>query len=202
MIIENSFEQGDDKWHEARLGSVGGTGVSNIITSTGKESKSREKYLYELASHRLTGKAKSIFQTYEMAWGHQYEPEARELFSFLKEVEVSQCAMIFADESKVNHISPDGYMLNQEQGLEIKCPQLQTHDEYLSKGVLPTAYRLQVQSSLALTGWDIWWFMSYFSGVTPLIIQVKRDEPLIKIIKKETERFLADLNELVNRLKT
>jgi len=203
VIIETGFEQGSEEWHKARLGSVGGTGISNIITSTGVISKSRETYLYELASQKITGKAKPLFTTYEMQWGLDHEPEARELFSFLKEVEVSQCAMIWANENKNNHISPDGFFAEQdEQGLEIKCPQLKTHAEYLSGGVLPTKYKLQVQSSLALTGWPVWWFMSFFPGVTPFIIPVERDEQLIRIIKAEIAIFLEDLTALITKLKS
>lgn len=203
MIIETSFEQHDPEWFTQRLYSVGGTGVSNIITSTGKPVKEsvRENYLIEKASQRITGRAKPLFQTYEMKWGTEHEPEARESFSFIKDIEVSECAMIFADDKKEWHISPDGIMENQMEALEIKCPQLKTHLEYLKAGTLPTAYRLQVQSSLALTGWDIWWFMSYFPGVKPLIIPVKRDEKLIQIIKDEMARFLEDLNSLVTKLK-
>lgn len=201
MIIETSFKQGDPEWHEARLRSVGGTGISNIITSTGKPSKSREKFLFEKASQRITGKAKPIYTTYEMQWGIDHEPEARDLFFLVKGIRVEECAMMWADENKENHVSPDGFNLELKEGLEIKCPQLQTHAEYLGKGVLPTEYRLQVQSSLALTDWDIWWFMSYFPGVEPLIIPVHRDEKLIAIIKDETQAFLGDLNNLVTRLK-
>lgn len=198
MIIENSFEQGSDKWLAARMGSVGGTGISKIITSKGARSKSRKKYLYEKASQKITGRSQPLYPSYAMQWGTEHEPMARKLFSFLKEVEVSQCAMIFADEKRNNHISPDGYF--GEEGLEIKCPQLETHDEYLDNGVLPTAYKLQVQSSLALTGWDIWWFMSFFPGVKPLIIPIHRDDELIKIIKVETKLFLNDLDKLINKL--
>jgi len=200
MIIETAFKQGSDEWLMARLGSVGGTGVSNIITSTGNPSKSREAYLYEMASQIITKKSKPVFKTFEMQWGNDHEAEARELFSFLKGFEIEQCAMIWADENKNHHISPDG-MIDRQAGLEIKCPQLKAHDEYLKDGILPTQYKLQVQTSLAVTGWDVWWFMSYFPEVQPLIIPVERDEKLIRTIKIEVALFLEDLEKLINRLR-
>ena len=200
MIIENSFKQGDEKWHKARLNSVGGTGISKIITSTGKRSKSREKYLYEKASQSLTGQSKPLFKTYEMQWGTDHEAEARDLFAFSKDVEVSECAMVWLDEDKKHHISPDGLMLDLQEGLEIKCPQLQTHDDYLESGKLPTQYKLQVQTSLALTGWEVWHFLSYFPGVKPFFLEVQRDEELIKIIKVEIKLFLKDLQQLIKKL--
>jgi putative phage-type endonuclease len=203
MIIENSFEQGSDEWHAARKKSIGGTGISKIITSKGDRSKQRSDYLYEKASQILTGKSKPLFKTYEMQWGTDHEPEARDLFSLIKNTTVLECAMIWSDESKTNHVSPDGYfIIDEESGLEIKCPMLKNHVKYLENGKLPTAYILQVQSSLALTGWKSWWFMSYFPDVKPFILKVERDESLIKIIKAEVKIFLRDLNNLIKELKS
>jgi len=203
VIIETSFKQHDPEWFAQQLFSVGGTGVSNTVTSTGRDVKESvwENYLIEKASQRITGRAKPIFPSYEMKWGTEHEPEAREAFSFIKDVEVSECAMIFSDEKKEWHVSPDGIMLEQEEGFEVKCPQLKNHLEYLEKKTLPGIYRLQVQSSLAITGWDTWWFMSYFPGVKPLIIPIKRDEQLIAIIKEKVAKFLYELDELVTRLR-
>jgi len=200
MLIETDFIQGSDEWHAARKKSIGGTGIQKIITSRGDRSKQRGDYLYEKASQILTGKSKPLFKTYEMQWGNDHEPEARDLFSLIKNVTVLECAMIWADESKSSHVSPDGYF--DDTGLEIKCPMLKNHIKYLEAEKLPTAYKLQVQSSLALTGWGSWWFMSYFPGVKPFIMEVERDEDLIRIIKAEVKIFLRDLNTLIEELKS
>ncbi len=92
-------------------------------------------------------------------------------------------------------------VLDVEDGLEIKCPMLKTHRKYLKKGIFPGEHRLQIQTSLAVTGWDVWWFMSYFpGGVKSLILPVRRDEKLITIIKDQMERFNDDLENLVIKL--
>ena len=201
MIFENSFEQGSEEWFSARRKSIGGTGISKIITTKGVRSKSRDDYLLEKASQRITGKSKSIFQSYEMAWGHTYEPEARGLFEFVNGIELSQCAMIFSDEKKNWHISPDGFNLEKEVGWETKCPQLKEFKATVDGNKLPTKHILQIQSSLALTGWDTWFFMSYFPGLKPFIIPVSRDESLIQIIKAEIRIFNRDLEKLIIKLK-
>lgn len=201
MIIENSFNQGDTPWHDARMKSVGGTGISKIITSKGARSKSRDDYLLEKASQALTGKAKPVFQTYEMLWGHIYEPESRKLFEFVHGIKLSQCAMIFNDENKNWHISPDFFNEKLRFGGEIKCPQLKEFRKTKKENKLPTKHILQCQAGLALTGWDKWKFMSYFPNLEPFIIDVERDENLIRLIKIEVKMFLEDLNELVNKLK-
>lgn len=202
MIIETGFNQGDTEWHEARLKSVGGTGISKIITTKGARSKSREDYLIEKASQAITGKVKPIFQTYEMLWGHANEPKARKLFEFINGIELSQCAMIFSDENKNWHISPDGYNTEQEIGYEVKCPQLKEFKKTVDGDKLPTKHILQVQSSLALTGWDAWYSMSFFPNLSPFILKVGRNDELIKIIKAEIRIFNRDLNTLIKELKS
>lgn len=201
MIIETGFNQGDPLWHKARMQSVGGTGTSKIITTKGVRSKSRKDYLLEKASQRITGKSKPLFETYEMRWGDFYEPKARSLFEFVMEIELSQCAMIFADGKKDSHISPDGINLDKEIGFETKCPQLKEFEATVDGNKLPTKHILQIQSSLALTGWEKWYFMSYFPGLKSFIIPVSRDEELIKIIKAEINIFNRDLEKLIIKLK-
>lgn len=200
MIVEKSFSQGSDEWLQARLGSVGGTGISKIITSKGERSKSREGYLLEKASEIITGKSsKPNFKTWEMQWGHDHEPEARDVFSFARDVEVEQCAMIWEDEKKQSHVSPDGYFT--KEGLEIKCYQLKRFREVRKAKKLPTDHILQVQKGLAVTTWERWWFMAYFPNLKPFIIPVERDEKLIRTIKVEEALFIEDLEELVTELK-
>lgn len=199
MIFENEFEQGSEEWLTARMQSIGGTGTSKLITTKGARSKSREDYLYTKAAQRLTGRSKQIFSTFEMTWGHEHEPEARDIFSITKDIEMKTCAMIFSDENRNWHISPDGY--TDVAGLEIKCPQLKAYDKYVSSGVLPTEHILQVQTSLALTGFEYWYYMVYFPGLKPMILKIERDEALIKIIKAEVNIFNRDLKTLITKLK-
>lgn len=201
MIIEDRFEQGTDEWKAARVGNPGATGIRNIITSTGQPSKSRDKYLYQMAEEIITGTNTESFQTAAMARGIALESDAMDVFSFQTGFDVQQCAMIYPDESKRWHISPDGIMPYRKEGLEIKSPSLMVHDGYIQGRVCPTEYRLQVQGSLAATGYKAWWFMSYFPEVQPFIIRVERDEKLIAVILAEMERFITDLDALVERLR-
>jgi len=202
MIIENSFNQGDTAWHDARIDSVGGTGLAKIITNAKNEpSKSRPAYMEEKAGDIISRDPKPTFQSWEMKWGHKYEPVARELFSFVEKVEVETCAMIFYDENKNWHISPDFFNEKLRFGGEIKCPQLKEFRKTKKENKLPTKHILQCQAGLALTGWDKWKFMSYFPNLEPFIIDVERDENLIRLIKVEVKMFIEDLNELVNKLK-
>lgn len=203
MIIENSFEQGSEEWQQARIDSVGGTGLAQIITNAKAErSKSRPDYMEQKAGDIISRDTKPNFQSWEMKWGHKYEPAARELFEFVKGENVDTCAMIFYDESKSWHISPDFFNEAKRYGGEIKCYQIKAFRKCLKDNKLPTKHILQIQAGLALTGWDCWWFISYFHGLKPFIVKVERDEALIKIIKAEVKIFLRDLNTLIEELKS
>jgi len=201
IVIERSFAQGSPEWHSALLGNMGATGLKKIITSKGERSESREKYLWELAEEHLSGERVSNFQTYWTKRGLRLEPEAREVFEGITGYKVEEVAMIYPDEKKETHISPDGIMEDIKKGLEIKCLSLEVFDKYKSKGVLPTEFRLQIQGSLAVTSWDSWYFFLYYPELTPMLLEIERDEPFIKLIKAETNIFLRDLKTLIERLK-
>jgi len=66
---------------------------------------------------------------------------------------------------------------------------------------LPTDYFQQVQGSLFITGFERWDFMSYSPGLPPLIIPVYRDEPFIKKLKEELDRFCFELAGVIKKLK-
>lgn len=199
MIIIDSCDQNSPDWIALRVGNPGASSMDKIITSTGKPSTQRQKYLYQLAGEIITGSKAETYQNAHMTRGTEMEPEAREMFEFVHGP-VEQCALIYQDERKLWHVSPDGIMPEKEAGMEIKCPSLPVHVEYLDKGKLPTAYKIQVQASMMVTGWHAWWFVSYYPGIKPLILEVKRDEGLIAILQEELETFCAELSLLVKKL--
>jgi hypothetical protein len=51
----------------------------------------------------------------------------------------------------------------------------------LLDGELPAKYRPQVHFSMAITGIQTWFFMSYFPGLRPLILPVHWDDYTDKI---------------------
>jgi predicted phage-related endonuclease len=200
MRVVRDIVQGSPEWLQALTGNPGASGFSNIITSTGKASTSRQKYLYQMAGEIITGERPETYKSAAMQRGNDLEPEARELFEFLHGP-VEQVGLIYPDHTDEYHISPDGIMPDREEGLEIKCPGLPVAVEYLDKQRVPTEYVIQVQGSLMVTGYRAWWFMSYYPGLKPLILRVERDEILIEQIRQAVEHFCHDLKKLVARLK-
>jgi len=198
MIILD-IPQCSDEWFAARVGVPSASCFDKILTDTGKVSTSREKYLYQLAGERLLGCKEETYQSAAMSRGLELEPEARDTYAFITGSEVQTVGIVYKDERKRFSCSPDG--LPPERGLEIKCPSIAVHTEYLHKGKLPTTYFPQVQGSLYITGLEVWDFMSYFPGMDPLIVTVEPNLKWHKQLEAELERFCDDLDKVTESLR-
>jgi len=199
-IVIRDIPQGSELWHKMRVGNPGASSFDNVITSTGKISTSRERYLYQLAGELMVGFKEETFKSSAMERGTELEPKSRQLFQIYTGLQVEEVCMIYPNELRQMHASPDGLIVGENKGLELKNPLLATHVEYLAKGVLPTKYKTQVQGSMMVSGCSSWYFMSSFPGLKPLIIEVERDERLIALMQSAMEEFIFDLNELVKKL--
>lgn len=120
--------QGTDEWMKHRVGVPSASRFSEIITNGGDPSKSRTKYMYQLAGETLCGEKEPTYQSRAMLNGIEREEEAREFYEFLYDVEVQQVGFCLSDDGY--GCSPDG-LIGEDEGQEIKCPNLATHVEYL-----------------------------------------------------------------------
>lgn len=197
MIIFDC-EQCSEEWFAARVGVPSASCFDKIITTTGKPSAQRDKYLYQLAGERLVGCKEETYQSAAMLRGIELEPEAREAYEFITGTKVATVGIIYKDERKRFSCSPDG--LSPQRGLEIKCPSLSVHTEYLHKGKLPTTYFQQVQGSLYVTGLEVWDFMSYYPGMDPLIVTVEPNIEWHRALEKELGKFCNDLDKVTEVL--
>ena len=197
-IIITDIEQRSPEWFSACCGNVGASNIDKIITTTGARSKQREDFMYQLAGERITGKREETFQSQAMQNGIEREAAARTLFEMIYGIEVRQVGIVYKDEWKLCHCSPDG--LPENAGLEIKNPMMKTHVKYVLANKLPTDYFGQVQMSLYVTERDLWYFMSNYEGLPPLIIEVHRDDLFIAKLEKELNEFNCELLEMVNKL--
>jgi len=198
MIIKN-FEQGSQEWHQARTAMPSASQFKNIVTSDGKASKSRSKYLYQLAGERITGHRDEIFQNAAMSRGIELEPEARDLFAMVTGLEVNKIGMCVHD-SGLFSCSPDG-MMDNGIGLEIKCPSMAVHVEYLLKGKVPADYYQQVHGSMLVAGYKQWFFMSYYPGLRPLIHLESRDDDFCEKLEAALKSFCAELDDVVEKIR-
>jgi predicted phage-related endonuclease len=131
--------------------------------------------------------------------GTEREAAARALFEMIYGVEVRQAALVYKDEFKLFHCSPDG-LVGDNAILELKNPMLKTHVKYLIEGKLPADYFGQCMMSLYVTERELCYFMSAYEGMPPFILEVRRDERYIALLAKALDDFAADLIKTVRKL--
>jgi hypothetical protein len=170
-------EQGSAQWLADRAGRPTASQFGRVITpKTGKLSTQAHGYMCQLVGERLLGQAEEIPTTYAMERGTELEPEAREAFQLVTGYTVTEVGLCLTDDERIG-ASPDGLIYSDklEAGLELKCPGMRKHMEYLIGDKCPDEYIMQVQGCLFVTGAPRWYFMSYFPGLPPLIIEVLPD---------------------------
>jgi len=199
MIIRDDIEQGSPQWFQEHAGKPGASSYNKIVTTRGEPSKQANDYALQLAGEYLLGTVEHGYTSFAMQRGLEMEAEAREYYEFINDVEVQQVGMIYKDERQDRLCSPDGLM--DGKGLEIKSPMLKAHIKYLLGGKLPTEYFCQVQGSLYITGFETWDFMSYYPGLKPFLITVRRDEKFISALAKELDKFIDNLILTIKKIK-
>ncbi|MCT8559098.1 YqaJ viral recombinase family protein [Glaesserella parasuis] len=194
-LITLNCEQGTEEWLTARLGIPTATGVSNIVTPSGKKSSAWTSYLAELVAESIEGLTEGYKST-DMLRGNQLEEQARMAYEFATGNDVVQVGGVYRNANKDMMISPDGLIPTLRKGLEIKCPKMKTHIKYIIEGVVPSEYIIQVQVALWVTGYDSWDFVSYcpeYQKQTLFIHTAERDPVLMKAFDKYIPQFIETL---------
>lgn len=193
-------EQRTDLWYEARLGKPSASSFDKIVTTEGKPSKTRQKYLYALAAERASGLTEDKFQSQAMLNGIEREDTARKFYELVRGVEVKQVGFCVIDDEKYG-CSPDG-LIGDNGGIEIKCPMGGTHVGYfMNSGEVPLEYFTQVQGNLLVTQREWWEFVSYYPGLKPVIVREEPNAVFQRLLKSELDAFCQELDDLVEKLK-
>lgn len=182
-IIE--CEQRTPEWIGARIGMPTGSCFSKFITPTGKKSASAEDAINRLVAEKVIGKPDETFVSDAMLRGAELEDEALLFVNTVLDYNFKKYG--FLDSEKGWGYSPDALDLEKRVGLELKCPSLHTHIEYITSGELPKEYKPQVQGGMLVTGFSEWVFCSYYPDMKPFIITVKRDDDYINSLREILE---------------
>ncbi|MES0334821.1 MAG: lambda exonuclease family protein [Candidatus Magnetobacterium sp. LHC-1] len=199
MIVDN-IKQGSIEWQGYRVGIPTASNFDKIITTEGKPSKQRQKYMFTLAAERITGIKEETYQNGAMQRGIQLEEEARRMYELISGYSVDQVGICYQNEKKLYGCSPDGLVGN-DGCLEIKCPTSAVHVSYLLEGVIPTEYIQQTQGQLLVTGRKWVDFVSYSPGLRPLIVRAIPDTKFISLLREGLEKFCLELDEVTKKLR-
>ena len=207
------IEQRTDEWFQQRLGKVTASRISDVIakTKTGV-STSRQNYLVQLVSERLTGKKGDSFVNQAMLDGIERESAARELYMQTKGVSVTEVGFFDHPVIKNSGASPDGAVNAEEEGkyaglIEIKCPIETTHTNTLMSKSVPSKYLPQIQWQMASVSPNVKWvdFISFnpnFPDTMQLFVaRVERDNAYIAELEAEVIKFLDEVEQTIIKLK-
>lgn len=200
MIVHPHVLQGSDEWMAMRRGRPTASRFKDIITAAkGELSKSATEYMHELIGECFVPEWVDFAGNKFTDRGTELEPEAREAYEMMMQTTVVQVGFCTRDDGVVG-CSPDGLIPGGTtsewfKGLEIKCLSPKKHIACIANGTLPDEYKQQVHGSMAVTGLDSWDFFSYFPGLQPFLITVRRDDYTDKL-SAALDTFLIEYAKL------
>lgn len=197
--------QGSNEWLIERAGCATASCFDAVLAKvkTG-EASTRRKYRMRVVTERLTGLPSPSFTNAAMQWGKEQEPYARMAY----EAKTGRLAIEapFRKHHAIDWVgaSPDGEV--EDDGLlELKCPESQTHVDYLTAGVAPSDYMAQMQGQMWVTGRQWCDFASFDprmpKGLRLFLVRVPRDEKYIAALEAEVIRFLAEVESTLAALR-
>lgn len=163
MII-HTMPQRSEEWFAVKCGRFSGTDFGKLMPTPkqGPEdfNAAQMAIIYRVAAERLTGLKKgSDWGSAPKDFGVETEDEARVSFMLGTGLDVYEVG--FVEFSEWIGCSPDG-LIGDDEGLEIKCPNSDTHLRYLNNPIdLLDDYRYQCVGGLLCTGRKRWHLYSY-----------------------------------------
>jgi hypothetical protein len=191
--------QGTDEWRAARAGIATASEFAAILSKPrdGKgEATGRRNYRVRLVVERLAGRPlEGGFTSAATRQGTEREPLAREAYETHTGNLVQEVGVCRHDELECA-ASPDG-LISPDGGVEIKCPELAAHLDYIRRRDEPPEYRAQIQGNLWITGRQWWDFVSFNPDFPPhlqlVIRRVPRDEKYITGLELAVRLFMDEV---------
>jgi putative phage-type endonuclease len=199
------MEQRSDEWFSARLGCVTASRAADVMakTKTGY-SASREAYMAQLITERLTNTRADGFSSPAMQWGTDTEPQARMAYEFMTGETVEETGFVLHPSIQGFGASPDG-LVGSDGLIEIKCPNSATHIDTLLSEKVPAKYITQMQVQMMCTGREWCDFVSFDPRLPgDMVFWSKRvwaDPERQQDIETEVRKFLIELEDKLQKLK-
>lgn len=200
------LEQGSREWLLARVGKCTGSRVSDAVwmLKSGGPSANRTNYQAELVTERLTGEPYPQYQTDDMRWGTETEPQARKAYTFETGYEIEQVGFVPHPRTAMAGSSPDGRIVGKNGLVQFKCPKTATHIRTILTGKIDPDYMKQMQFEMACEGRDWCDYVSFDPRCSiPMrlyIVRVQRDEGMIAELEEGVSKFLQEVDEQVAKL--
>ena len=207
--IIRGITQGSLEWQSLRIGKIGGSRVSDVLTEGrgGAESLTKRKYKNELIRERLTGRKLDTYKTPAMQRGIDLEPMARAWYEVKYNTFVDQVAIVLHPSIEGGQCSPDGIVEATNSLIEIKIPNPENHlDNILTGGKQLEQYYDQVQWQLACMPEKEFCDLVSYDPEMPdhlqgFVKRIYRDDEYINNMQNAVIAFLSEIETIVNNLK-
>lgn len=193
-------DQGTPEWFSARAGIPTASRFATVLASGrgGGESKTRRKYMLQLAGEQITGQPMDGYSNGHMERGKEMEAEARDLYALVRDSAPEQVGFMRRGDAGA---SPDA-LIGNDGLLEIKTKLADLQIEVLLANRLPPEHVAQIQGQLWISGRSWCDFVSYCPGLPIFIHRVDRDEQYIAKLAVEVETFNGELVDIITQIKT
>lgn len=199
------MEQRSTEWFLARKGKVTASKISDVMAKGrgGAESVTRQKYIDQLVTERLTKCIAEGYTNEAIQRGVDLEPTARAAYSFHTGLDVEEIGFVDHISIGMSGASPDG-LVGFDGLVEIKCPNSNTHIEYLLAGKPPAKYVPQMAWQLACTGRKWVDFVSYDDRLEDeskhlFVVRYERDDEYIAEMEEQVKLFLSEVAAKVSK---
>lgn len=203
ITYHRDLVQGSEEWHAARCGLLTASEIDRIITPTLKiaDNAKTRMHLWELAAQRISKHVEPQYISDAMLRGHEDEIYARELYA-KHYAPVEECGFVTNDKWGFTlGCSPDGLVA--EDGMiecKSRCQKYQVQtivEEWTGVALIPEEYKLQVQTSLLVTGRKWTDFISYSGGLPAAVVRVEAHPETQEAIIEAAAKFEARINEAI-----
>ena len=192
-------EQGTDEWlrHRMKIPTASEFSVVLARGKNGAPSKTRATYMRKLAGEIICDEPMESYSNKAMERGKLLEPDIRNLYCMMAKCDVRRVGFL---RNGRRGASPDG-LIGNDGMLEIKSEAPHLLIETMFADELPPEHYAQLQGGLLISERE-WIDLAVGYKKMPLFTKrTGRDEPYIKILNDEIDRFNEELDALVRRVK-
>lgn len=200
-------EQRSPDWFRHRSGIVTASMMKTVMASgkDGGDSKTRTKYLYQLAGEILTGEPCPSYSNENMERGNTMEAEARNAYALIHGHDLTQVGFIkrtYTIEGRTRTIgcSPDS-LIGSAGILEIKTQDADLLIARLLAGGSAPEHLAQLQGNLWVTERQ-WIDLSiYWPKLPEFRRRFRRDDLYIRKLEIAVDVFYSDLEQIVDKIR-
>jgi hypothetical protein len=192
-------EQGSPEWFQCRAGHITSSVIDDVLRKKA-DAVTRQNLKARIVAEILSGKpCEEGYQSKWMQDGKDKEPFARTAYELRENVMVETVGFVYHPTIERCGTSPDS-LVGDDGVLEIKCPRIATHVDYLLRDRVPPEYIKQCIWHLVCTRRKWVDFVSFAPELPDhLQLFIKRmevDDEVVAMFEKEARQFLDEVNGL------